>query len=207
MFSTDFHEQTIMSYAQGGYLGISVESFLIDRQAAGLSPHTLKFYRQFLEAFLTYCTASALTSIQDVSSDFLRRHLLALSESHNPGGVHAVFRTLRAFFRWLTDEEIMAPEWENPRLKVRPPKVKMEPLEPIWMGDARALLGTCQHGRLTGDWDTRISRSCGGTWPRTMRTADWLTCKGALWTMAHSPSRPARAHTERTHQENGRSMH
>jgi hypothetical protein len=45
MFPADSHEQTIMSYAQGGYLGISIDSFLIDRRAAGLSPHTIKFYR------------------------------------------------------------------------------------------------------------------------------------------------------------------
>jgi hypothetical protein len=63
MFSTDFHEQTIMSYAQGGYLGISVESFLIDRQAAGLSPYTLKFYRQFLDPFIAYCNAISLMLI------------------------------------------------------------------------------------------------------------------------------------------------
>ena len=55
MFSTDRHEQTILEFAQGGHLGISLEAFLIDRQATGLSRHTLKFYRQFLSPFLAYC--------------------------------------------------------------------------------------------------------------------------------------------------------
>jgi hypothetical protein len=134
MFSSETHEQTIMSDAQGGYLGISVESFLIDRQAASLSAHTLKFYRQFLTPFITCCNANSLRLVQDVSPDFLRRYLLGLSENHNPGGVHAAFRTLRVFFRWLTNEEVMPPDWKNPILKVKPPKVAMEPLEPISYG-------------------------------------------------------------------------
>lgn len=132
MFSTDFHEQTIMSYAQAGYLGISIESFLIDRQAAGLSGHTIKFYRQFLTHFLTDCGANSLTLIQDVSADHLRRYFLAFADTHNPGGVHASYRTLRAFFRWLMNEDVMPPAWKNPLLKVKPPKAVSEPLQPIF---------------------------------------------------------------------------
>ena len=156
MFSTDFHEQTIMSYAQGGYLGISVESFLIDRQAAGLSPYTLKFYRQFLTHFLTDCGVNSLTLIQDVSPDCLRRYFLGLSETHNPGGVHAAYRTLRAFFRWLMIEEVMPPAWKNPILKVKPPKVVSEPLQPISIEDVKALMSACQSGRFTGTRDRSL---------------------------------------------------
>lgn len=156
MFSTNLHEQTIIGFAQGGYLGISVESFLIDRQAAGLSRHTLKFYRQFINPFITHCDANSLRLIQDVSPEFLRRYVLGLSETHNPGGVHAAYRTLRAFFRWLMNEEVMPPEWKNPMLKVKPPKVAIEPLEPISMEDVRTLIGTCKHGTFTGDRDRAI---------------------------------------------------
>jgi site-specific recombinase XerD len=109
-------------------LATTIESFLIDRHAASLSPHTLKFYRQLLAPFLTYCDANALKLVQDISSDFLRRCLLGFSETRDSGGVHASFLTLRAFFRWLMDEEMMPAEWKNPMRKVKPPKVVMEPL-------------------------------------------------------------------------------
>jgi integrase/recombinase XerC len=107
-----------------------------------------------------------LTLIQDVAPDFLRRYFLALSESHNRGGVHAAYKTLRAFFRWLLDEEVMAPEWKNPMLKVKPPKVAMEPLEPISIQDVRALTGTCQRGKFTGDRDRAIFLFLLDTWAR-----------------------------------------
>ncbi len=153
MFSTDSHEQTILEFAQGGYLGISAEGFLINRQAAGLSRHTLKFYRQFLDPFIKYCSANSLTLIQDISPDYLRRYFLTFSEAHNPGGVHAAYRTLRAFFRWLMNEEVMPPEWKNPMLKVKPPKVATGPLEPISIEDVKALVNTCRRGQFTGDRD------------------------------------------------------
>ena len=157
MFSTDFHEQTIMSYAQGGYLGISVESFLIDRQAAGLSRHTLKFYRQFLTPF----PHRLQRQLPDAYPGRLRRTFCvvtssASAETHNPGGVHAAYRTLRAFFRWLMNEEVMPPAWKNPMLKVKPPKVVIEPLEPISIEDVKALISICQSGTFTGNRDRSI---------------------------------------------------
>lgn len=156
MFSTNLHEQTILEFAQGGYIAISAESFLIDRQAAGLSRSTIKFYRQFLTLFLAYCSAHSLTLLKDVTPDALRHYFLAFSEKHNPGGVHAAYRALRAFFRWLGNEEVMPPEWKNPMLKVKAPKVSLEPLEPISLEDVGLLIGTCVRGNFAGERDRAI---------------------------------------------------
>jgi hypothetical protein len=38
----------------------------------------------------------------------------------------------------------MAPEWKNPMLTVKAPKVVLDPLEPISIEDVRALINTCQ---------------------------------------------------------------
>jgi hypothetical protein len=54
MFSSEIHEQTIIEISQGDYIAITAESFLVDRQSAGRSQHTLKFYRQFLNPFIRY---------------------------------------------------------------------------------------------------------------------------------------------------------
>jgi len=66
-----------------------------------------------------------------ITSDFLRRHFLAFGEKNNPSGVHGAYRTLHAFFQWLKKEEVLALDWKNPMLKVKPPKVVLDLLEPI----------------------------------------------------------------------------
>jgi site-specific recombinase XerD len=156
MFSEKNHEQTIIEISQGDYLAITADSFLVDRQSAGLSQHTLKFYRQFLNPFITYCNANSLRLIGEITPDILRRYFLAFSQSHNPGGVHAAYRTLRAFFHWLAKEEVMTPKWKNPMQKVKAPKVVLDPLEPISIEDVRSLINTCQPGDFIGERDRAI---------------------------------------------------
>jgi site-specific recombinase XerD len=156
MFSSNLHDQITIEVSQGGYLAINIESFLIDRQSAGLSRHSIRFYRNYLNQFVTYCNANSLNLIQNISSDYLRRYFLAYSETHNPGGVHGLFRTLRAFFHWLTNEEVMPFEWKDPMQKVKPPKVFLEPLEPISIENIKTLIITCQNGQFTGERDRAI---------------------------------------------------
>ena len=129
---------------------------MIDRQARELSRHTLKFYREFLRTFIDYCNANSVSFIQEITPDFLRRYFLAFGEQHNPEGVHGAYRTLRAFFQWLMKEEIMAPEWKNPILKVKAPKVVLDPLEPISIQEVRTLINTCQRGEFIGERDRAI---------------------------------------------------
>ncbi len=94
--------------------------------------------------------------VHQVTADFLRRHFVTLAETHNPGGVHGKYRTLRAFFRWVTEAELMPPDWKNPLLKAKPPRTTIEPLEPIPLEDARALLDTCAAGTSVDDRDRVI---------------------------------------------------
>ena len=50
----------------------------------------------------------------------------------------------------------MAPDWKNPMLKVKAPKVILDPIEPISIQDVRALLNTCQRGDLIGERDRSL---------------------------------------------------
>ncbi len=153
----DLHnDQRILQNARAASLSSCIESFLIDRQAEGLARCTIKFYRQNLHPFCIYCSDNGVQLVQDISPDLLRRYFLKLAETHNPGGVHGYFRSLRALFRWLVVEEIMPPEWRNPMLKIKPPKVNLEPLEPISLQDVRALIDTCEHGTFAGERDRAV---------------------------------------------------
>jgi len=139
MFSSKIHEQTIIEISQGDYVSATANSFLMDRQARELSKHTLRFYREFLRTFIEYCNVNSLRFIQEITPDFLRRYFLAFSEKHNPGGVHAAYRTLRAFLHWLVREEVMAPEWKGGR----------DGTIPIW-------LHFCTHGVQPSNYHSTI---------------------------------------------------
>ncbi len=71
MFFSKIHEHTIIEISQGDYIAITAESFLIDRQSAGLSQHTLKFYRQCLDPFISYCNATSLKLTGEISPDMV----------------------------------------------------------------------------------------------------------------------------------------
>jgi site-specific recombinase XerD len=54
------------------------------------------------------------------------------------------------------NEEVMAPDWKNPMLKVKAPKVVLDPLEPISIQDVQTLIITCQRGDFIGERDRSL---------------------------------------------------
>ena len=91
MYALKSQGQGLITLSQQDYLPIPVESFLIDRRPQGLPPETIELYTKKLQYFQKYCERQALTQISKLTSDFIRRVLLELSETHDPGGVHACF--------------------------------------------------------------------------------------------------------------------
>jgi site-specific recombinase XerD len=138
-------DQGIITLSQTEYLPILIESFLIDRKAQGLSSETILFYQKKLKYFIKFCEGQAVMQISQLTPDLIRRYLLELSERHNPGGVHACFRTLRTLLLWAQEEEIMPVDWKNPIHKVKAPKLPNELLEPIALDDVDALVETCKY--------------------------------------------------------------
>jgi site-specific recombinase XerD len=152
MYSSKTQDQGLNTFSQQDYLPIMVESFLIDRKSQGLSPETIELYTKKLKYFLKYCEKQALTQVSQMTSDFIRRYLLELSETHNPGGVHACFRPLRTMLYWIEEEEIMPDGWKNPIRRVKAPKLPTDLIEPIQIEEINLLLKTCQ-GNYSGTRD------------------------------------------------------
>ena len=144
MCALNTQDQGLITFSQQDYLAILIESFLIDRRSQGLSPNTIEFYTKKLQYFQKYCERQALTQISQLTSDFIRRYLLELSETHNPGGVHACFRPLRTMLYWIEEEEIMPTGWKNPIRRVKAPKLPTDPIEPVQIEEVHQLLKTCQ---------------------------------------------------------------
>ncbi len=139
---------------QDGYLPILAEAFFTARGAEGKTPATLRYYRNHLNAFLAFCEAQAVTQVQDVTPDLLRRFLLKLAETHNAGGVHGFYRAVRAFLRFVEAEEVV-PGWQSPTRKVKTPKVTLEPIAGITLEDFSAMLETCDKS-FTGTRDAAL---------------------------------------------------
>ena len=114
------------------------------KKAEGLSPFTLTFYRQQLAHFLKYCEAQSITQITEVTPVTLREFMLWHEETgHNPGGIHAAYRTVKVFLKWC-DLEIEPDNWKNPIRKVKAPRVDLEPLEPARLDDISKLVDICK---------------------------------------------------------------
>lgn len=129
-----------------------VSAFLIDRQARGLSPSTVEFYRKELGWF---CDFLGAVDVLDVSPDDLRRYLIKISEYRNDGGCACAFRAVRAFFNWYADE-VEPEDWRNPVDKVKSPKVRQESLDPVSVDTVKALLSVCDRKKFNGVRDRCI---------------------------------------------------
>lgn len=141
--------------ANDDYLPVLVKSFLIDRRTQGLSGGTVEFCRKKLKYFTDFCESQSLTQVTQLTPDFLRQYISLMQESHNPGGVHALFRALRTFLYWVEVEEII-PDWKNPMRKLKAPRVAIEPIVPVSLEDVAALLATCKRGMFTGERDRAV---------------------------------------------------
>ncbi|TFH33925.1 MAG: site-specific integrase, partial [Anaerolineales bacterium] len=72
-----------------------------------------------------------------------------------PGGRHAIYRAIRAFFLWYEDET-EPKDWSNPIRKVKAPRVPSETIEPVSIEVVSDMVSGCEKGKFTGDRDIAI---------------------------------------------------
>lgn len=124
---------------QSEYLPIVIDAFLKERQAVNVSVGTLKFYKKYLVKFMVYCEAQQVKSIRQVDANLIRAYIIWLQErGHNPGGVHAHYRAIRAMFKWYWEE--YEPDFVNPMNKVKAPKLVEVYLPPANENDIQKML-------------------------------------------------------------------
>jgi len=151
----DFEFRQPVSASTGTGLQREIAAFLIDRRTRGLSPRTLDFYQDKLTLLRSFLAAVGVDGVRAITPDVVRRYLLYLGRSHNPGGVHAAYRALRAVLLWW-ESEWEPNEWKNPLRKVRPPRVPTEPLEPVPTDHVKAMIRTCRRRAFFGDRDRAV---------------------------------------------------
>lgn len=145
--TTEKDQWTIQNLTQEYYLVTAVESFLLDRKAQNMAAGTLYFYRMKLKLLCDYCESQLIRTVEQITPDVIRQYLFHLEDTgHNPGGIHACYRTLKTFLIWW-EEEFKPEDWRNPIRKVKAPKVPVEPLKPMSRDDFERLLSTCDKSR------------------------------------------------------------
>ncbi len=126
-------------------LDLHLHDFLLDVQAAGCSPKTLRFYQQRLDQFTAWLKEHNVHSGQDVTPTHIRAFLTDKAQEHTPGGVHAYWRAIRAFVGFLVREGIQE---KSTIERIRPPKVDQEILDPVSLDTVSALLATCDKSEI-----------------------------------------------------------
>jgi len=146
---------TTLGFDQENSLTLWAEAFLNERRAQNLSPGSITFYTKKLKVFLDYCSAQAVTAVDQLTPNYFRQFFLHLEDTgHTPGGVHTYFRTLKAFLRWY-EQEVEPEDWKNPFRKVKPPKVPDDKLDPVALDAVEAMIATCDTS-FTGRRDKAI---------------------------------------------------
>jgi site-specific recombinase XerD len=145
MEGTQLDQLTLTKYSQSTYLPSWIEAFILAKKTEGASNKTLQFYREGLGKFAAYCETRVISQVDEISAIDLRFWLLDLeTKGHNPGGVHAAFRCIRAFLRWYEGEA--EPEgWHNPILKIQAPKLPMKLLSPVEISTVSQMVKTCNN--------------------------------------------------------------
>ena len=132
-----------------------IEGFLLDRRARGLSPRTVEWYAEKLMDFQAFVAGHEVRSLMDLTPTLVRRYLLEAAEHHNPGGVHGLYRALRALVRWFA-EEYEPSGWRDPLRRVRAPRVPEQVLEPVTLADLGAMLSVCDPASPMGRRDRAV---------------------------------------------------
>ena len=110
--------------------------YLADTRARGLSAHTTKTYGESLKLFLTFCRERQVSTVESLDLRLLGAYRNDLMDRYTPGGAHTRLRSLRAFCRYLEDQEIVT---ANPFRRFRMPRVPQEQQAVVTVEDFEAL--------------------------------------------------------------------
>jgi len=141
--------------AQVSTLGQEIATFLMDRQARGLSKRTVEFYRQELAGLRAYLEAQDIDDVRSITSDHLQAYLAQSAQHRNAGRVHASYRAVKTFLRWFQVESNPLGGWASPIAKVRVPRLVARRADPLPLEDLLAMLATCDRS-FVGDRDRAI---------------------------------------------------
>lgn len=147
-----------------------IEGFEHFNISKNLSPKTLLFYDRGLGAFRKWFQATHADA--EVDAAIIREYLAyRLKWGNSPRTVKSYAQTLRTFFSYLVQDEIIA-EQDNPMRRVKSPRVSRPDIEPLTQDQIQAFLGTFKLTRLA---EYRDYVACSLVLDTGLRTTELLT--------------------------------
>ena len=134
-----------LAHLNDGNLESHLKLFLLTCQVNNLSPRTINDYSQKIGAFVAFCRAQGIDDGAVVSVNHVRLFLLGTQQRCKPVSVHDYYGTIKRFFNWLVEEEIIK---ENPMIRMHPPRVPKEIIKPFRLQDIGNLLALCRNNFL-----------------------------------------------------------
>lgn len=124
----------LLSYGKGAWLFFMqlkycIREFIEDRKFKNLSNYTIKMYETNLKIFYEYCLRNEIINLSEINVSTMRKFFMEMKEKkqNNVGTLNNKIRTMKAFFNYLVEEEIIDQK-ENPMRKIKQVKqdVKIE---------------------------------------------------------------------------------
>lgn len=161
---------TAASLPAGGDMLELLGSYLRHARAGNLSPRTIEAYREAVTQAAAYLADHDLPSdVALIRREHLEAFIAALLARWRPATAHNRYRGLRAFYRWLSEEELIG---EDPMARMRPPRVPEQPVPVLSLEELRRLIGACERRRsFPGLRDGAIIRTFADTGARLAELA------------------------------------
>ncbi len=132
--------------SRSGTLTAWLDIFLFDAEVVQRSLGTISFYREKLTPFVAFLTDVGVTHPAQLDANHLRAFLSQIGRGRTVGGIHAYWRALRAYLRYLVRQGALD---RNPLDLLRAPRLEQPLLEPVAPDVIAALLAACE-GTPTG---------------------------------------------------------
>ncbi len=130
-----------------GDLTAYLQAFLLTCKVDGLSPATLRDYRQKIGVFVTFCKGLGVKNPKRLTDSDVRAFLARLRDTVSPITVSDYYRCAKRFLNWMVEVRVIK---QNPMAAIRPPKVPKKVITPFTPGHIKRLLSLCDDSKFLG---------------------------------------------------------
>ncbi|MCX6054882.1 MAG: tyrosine-type recombinase/integrase [Chloroflexi bacterium] len=123
-----------------------IATFIEVKKTENKSPNTILFYTRECNYFNNWISQIPITTIDQITPDYIRGYLDYLKIKRNAGGIHAAYRSIKSLC-YFYDFEYEPDNWKNPIKKVKIPNPKIQPLPGIPKKDVDTLIDISKNCR------------------------------------------------------------
>ena len=119
-----------------------VDGFRLSLGAGNKSPRTIQSYIETVNQLGSYLIAAGMpTAVENIRREHIEAYIRDLiDKGRSEATVGLRYRSLRVFFNFLADEEIIP---VSPMAKMHSPKISLQPVPIISIEDVKKLFATC----------------------------------------------------------------